>query len=293
MSFTPVIDQFSDEDFELDDDWKKLAEELLGETKSDIENKIKEFRTAAIESTELQEVAPVGGAERSDQYYTRFLRATNWVVPDALAMLINYYKLCRKYPKYMIDRTPGQLESYWASKMNGASITRDQHGRRVYFMRMHTWDTQKIPLEDMMLARTIMTDMLSQEVKTQIAGITYIYDLKGFEMRHVKQFGREDLRFLGEFKSGAFPIWIRAIHFINTPKVVDIIYNLGKPFIGKRVKDFINFHGSNLSSLHAMIPKACLPEDLGGEAGEFDNRACVKACLDKEEYYKKMRDGFA
>ena len=27
--------------------------------------------------------------------------------------------------------------------------------------------------------------------------------------------------------------------------------------------------------------------------GEFDNRACVKACLDKEEYYKKMRDGFA
>jgi len=291
-AFAVAEDQFGDNGEGLDEDWKRLAYELVGEKEEEYGTKLSELRSALVKSKALQEVAPAGETEKNDQYYVRFLRACNWSVPNTVEMLTSFYKMLRKYPQYTLDLTASQLDHVWKAQMNGSILKRDQHGRRFYFYRVHKWDVDVVPITDLFIAKLLIFDMLTQEPKTQVAGITLVYDVKGFEAQHLRKFGLAEVRFFAEFLSGSFPVWIRQIHIVNNPKILDVLYNLILPFLGKRIRNNIIFHGSNLEKLHAVVPKETLPTDLGGTEGEFDNSECVKAILDREVEFCNFRNSF-
>lgn len=48
----------------------------------------------------------------------------------------------------------------------------------------------------------------------------------------------------------------------------------------------IQFHGSNLKTLHDKISPRILPEEFGGEAGPMDNVSLVAAMLKKEHDFR-------
>lgn len=291
-TFPLEIDTFGNEDTELNEEWKKLAEDLLGEKEEEIKQKLIEIRTAVSESEDIKKIGPKGLDEQSDQYFVRFLRAANWSVPSAVSLMTCHYKMCRHFPQFMFRKQASELSHVWESRLNGSILSRDQHGRRVYFFRVHKWDADTATVADLYISKTIMFDMMLQEAKTQVAGITVVYDFKGYEMRHFTKFGLNELRFIGEFVSGGFPVWIRHIHVINNPKLLDITFNLTKPFLSKRIRNNITFHGTDLNSLHDAVPRALLPEDIGGETDDVDNTDCVRAAMDRQEEYKKFIDSF-
>jgi len=294
IKFPVEVDQFkSDDDDELDNKWKKFAEELIGEKKELIEKKIVEFRAAAAENHELREISPVNVNDQNEQFCIRYLRAGSWSIPDSVALLLNHYTLCRTYPKYMFAKTASQLQTLWTVKTHSVLLRRDTNGRRVYIFRFVQWDTEKIAMDDICNAMAVLFDVMMQEVKTQIAGVTLIYDIKGFGTNHLRKFGKDELKFFGAFRSGGVPVNVRQIHVVNNHKLINVLYSLVKPFITKEVQEKVLFHGSDLTELHKYVPRVLLPESLGGEAGELDNSDCVKAAMEREFEYKKFGASFS
>lgn len=292
VSFPVQIDPFGKGAEELDEEWKQLAAEVVGEKQEEVEAKVAAFREAVLECESLRELRPGAPSQLEHQYCLRFLRAANWSVEEALNLLTLHYKLCSQYPQFTSVKTASQIKEIWESKLNGCSIKRDQHGRRLYFYRIHKWDADNITMADLFVSKSILFDMMVQEAKTQVAGVTMVYDVKGFEAKHLKKWGLDELRFFGDFISGAFPVWIRHIHIVNNPKLLDVLHKLIKPFLGKRIRNSIIFHGSNLESLHKMVPRELLPQDLGGEQGELNNDDSVQAAMEREEQFKQYNATF-
>lgn len=291
-TFPIQIDPFSTGDDELDAEWKQLAKELIGENEEETEAKVEQFRSAVLETASLRDLRPGASTQLDQKYCVRFLRAANWSVVEAVNLVTLHYKMCHQYPQFTSSKSASQIDQIWQSKLNGCSLKRDQHGRRLYFYRIHKWDADKITMQDLFNSKTILFDTMIQEQKTQVAGITMVYDVKGFEAKHLGKWGLDELRFFGEFISGGFPVWIRNIHIVNNPRLLDVLYKLIKPFLGKRIRNSIIFHGSNLNSLHKMVPLEMLPEDLGGEEGDLNNDDSVRAALEREEDFRQYNATF-
>lgn len=290
--FPVQIDPFSNGDGELDAEWKQFAKEIIGENEEETDGKVEQFRTAVQETASLRDLRPGASAQLDQKYCVRFLRAANWSVDEAVNLLTLHYKMCQQYPQFTSSKSASQVDGIWQSKLNGCSLKRDQNGRRLYFYRIHKWDADKITMKDLFNSKTILFDAMIQEPKTQVAGVNMVYDVKGFAAKHLGKWGLDELRFFGEFISGGFPIWIRQIHIVNNPKLLDVLYKLIKPFLGKRIRNSILFHGSNLNSLHKMVPCEMLPEDLGGEEGDLNNDDSVRAAMEREEALRQYNETF-
>lgn len=68
----------------------------------------------------------------------------------------------------------------------------------------------------------------------------------------------------------AAPFKIVQNHFINCGSIMDRLFSLMKPFIKKEVLETIKFH-SSLESLYDTIPRANLPQELGGNLGNIED----------------------
>ena len=80
------------------------------------------------------------------------------------------------------------------------------------------WNPDKVFLDDFYASAYVYLEMVSREVKTQIAGVTVINDVSGFGFKHLRQLGLENVRAIIAFMNGAFPIWFRKIHIVNQPR---------------------------------------------------------------------------
>ena len=64
-----------------------------------------------------------------------------------------------------------------------------------------------------------MAEMISDEVKSQIAGVTLVADASGYGFKQVRNFGLSDAKVMAAFLTYSFPLWFRSIHVVNAPKV--------------------------------------------------------------------------
>merc|ERR1719431_512764 len=110
----------------------------------------------------------------------RFLRAANWRVEEALAILKTYMSLGEEYQAYCVRAVPTLLDKVWEADINCMLERRDQYGRRVFIYRLGRWDPDTVPLEDFFASSYVLLELVAREVRTQIAGITIVNDLSGF-----------------------------------------------------------------------------------------------------------------
>ncbi|XP_032686006.1 uncharacterized protein LOC116851075 [Odontomachus brunneus] len=99
-----------------------------------------------------------------------------------------------------------------------------------------------------------------------VLGNIYVGDATGFTMAHV---GRINLALMKKFiyyVENAMPIRLKQIHIINTTPVMEVLYNIIKPFVSEELKNLIHFHTS-LESAKKYFPIEALPNELGGKAG--------------------------
>lgn len=64
----------------------------------------------------------------------------------------------------------------------------------------------------------------------------------------------------------AYPVKLKEVHIINVSPLVDTIINFVRPFLKEKIRQRIHFH-SNVDSLYKHVPKAMLPKEYGGDAG--------------------------
>ena len=155
-----------------------------------------------------------------------------------------------------------RLDKVWSAQLNTVCKSRDKFGRRVVILNLGKWDPSKIPVEDWFASTYVLLEVLTREVKTQIAGLTVILNCEGFSFTHIRfriivtikgvitfnccllrHLGVDEVRLASAFLSGSFPLWVRRIHFVNQPKIFEILMKVVKPFLTETAKDVLVFHG--------------------------------------------------
>lgn len=65
------------------------------------------------------------------------------------------------------------------------------------------------------------------------------------------------------------PFRIEAVHIINQGWAFDMFFKIFKPFLNKKMRSRIFFHGTDMESLHKHIDKTHLPRKFGGVMDDY------------------------
>jgi len=296
MEFPIVRDMFNieadkEEDGGLDPVWVDLAERLLKEDPRERAEKVASFRAAISAEPSLKNRMGFNNLpmdKGTEGLMVRFLRSGSWKVEEALKILMAYCSLGEEYQVYVEKAVPSGLDSVWKKRLNTMCEKRDGHGRRVYIFRLGKWDPDTLPVEEFYASAYVLLELVAREVKTQIAGVTVIADIKGFSLKHIRNLGIDQIRCIAAFLTGGFPLWFRRIHVVNYPRIFNVLFNMIGPFLNERIRSNIIFHGSDLSDLHKEVAPEILPSDLGG-SGDLDNTAAVATAKQLDEHYKELQ----
>ena len=79
-----------------------------------------------------------------------------------------------------------RLDKVWSAQLNTVCKSRDKFGRRVLILNLGKWDPTSIPVEDWFAATFVLLEVLTREVKTQIAGLTVVLNCDGFGFTHIR-----------------------------------------------------------------------------------------------------------
>jgi len=270
----------------LDKKWFDIAELQLGEDKNARQKKLSDFKNLLYADPKFSKfMTPT--LLQSDTYLNIYLRAGAWDVTAALAVLNNFYSLGLNYKPYVEMSFPSKLGHVWREQLNTVCEKRDRFGRRVLLMRLGKWDPDTIPVEHFFASVFVLLEMVTREVKTQIAGLTVVIDVQGLSFKHIRNLGINEIRLAAAFLQGSFPLWVRKIHIVNQPRIWSVLMNVAKPFLSENAKDGLVMHGHDLTSFHHEVPPELLWSDIGG-AGPFDNTAAVTAVNNMEEHFQEL-----
>lgn len=245
-----------------------------------VESKDKKEELLSLVKAAFQE--PVKETVLAEENLTRYLRCCNWNVQEARDMFLSSVQLVRDYPQYSL--APSACPLACAAVPVWVSPNRDSNGSRVVFLRLGQWDPSSVPTEQLYSLTFALFRLISTEPKTQVGGCIIIADLTGFGFKHLRALGIAELRCLGSFLSGCFPVWFRNIHFVNNPRLFNTLFSILKGFLSENIKNCTKFHGSSTKELVSLLPAKLLPIELGGECTEaqLESHQCLDA-LDKHE----------
>jgi len=160
----------------------------------------------------------------------------------------------------------------------------------VAFFGVELWDTQSVSLDEIIVASILLLEEMIETEETQKNGVVLIADMTGLKFRHILQGTPSRILRILSVLQGNYPIKCKGLHSVNEPDWVPKVLSFAKRFFSQKLQERVHFHGSNLESLHNLIPKRSLPTDLGGECdGWMDaiDHKMIQRCFSKEEYYAK------
>jgi CRAL/TRIO domain len=70
-----------------------------------------------------------------------------------------------------------------------------------------------------------------------------------------------------KFTQEAFPVKLKKIHLINVSPVLNKVLLVLRPFMNSRVRNSMNFHLPNTTTMFDDVPQELLPNEYGGKAG--------------------------
>jgi len=263
-----------------------MAVELLNEVESERKEKMAKFLEMYRADPQIAKwrVPEDGDKWERDEHLIKFLRAASWDTQTALTILQTYLNSGKLYTGIVKVAIPKQLEHVWKKKLTAATEYRDQYGRRIFIYRPGIWNPDEVNVNEFLASSYVTFELMAEEMKNQIAGVTCVCDLYGFGFKQLRNIGIEQIKCMTSFMSGAFPLWVRKIHVVNNPRLFSVVHNMMKPFLDERVKDNMVFHGSDFTELHKEVPSYLLPDTMGGP-GELENEVCVKLLLERNQHY--------
>lgn len=114
--------------------------------------------------------------------------------------LLNYYiRELHIHPQYFTNAHPRQIEHVTNSNLASLLPHRDQYGRRVFIFRVKDWSPESVPINDFYAISFMMAELAAIEPKTQVAGVTAIWDVDGMTMKMMKSVNMEDEKNISVF----------------------------------------------------------------------------------------------
>ncbi|KAL0158170.1 hypothetical protein M9458_046246, partial [Cirrhinus mrigala] len=109
-------------------------------------------------------------------------------------------------------------------------------------------------------------------------GIVILVDYAGVGLSQASNPGPLLAKKVVSILQDGFPIRIKAVNIINEPRIFKGIFAIIKPFLKEKMAERYVLHGSDLASLHRVIPQSVLPQEL-------DMSAWSRTLLEAEEEF--------
>ncbi|XP_063702006.1 clavesin-1-like [Culicoides brevitarsis] len=222
-----------------------------------------------------------------DIYITRWLTILDWNPTAAFKRLTRYHKFRKEHPDWHFTRHVSAYDQLLKRNIAVMLPHRDKHGRRVYLMHASKMDTSEVTIEEMGQIDTIWFESILDEAETQQNGVTIIIDMKDVKWRLFKWLTPQNSYYSSVFAEVA-PVKAYDIHLVNTSNFVYKFMKIVMPFMMKGVLRKMNFHSSDLRTLHEALGRDCLPPQYGGPAENAINydelrRKLYKTLEEKEK----------
>ncbi|GAA6095922.1 alpha-tocopherol transfer protein-like isoform X1 [Tachysurus ichikawai] len=220
-----------------------------------------------------------------DAFLLRFLRARKFDYDRALQLLLNYHSSRRTWPEVFQDLKPSAVKHVLELGFLTVLPRPDPQGRYILCLRPGKWTPNDYPFVDNIRAIYLTLEKLIQPEESQVNGIVILVDYTGVGLSQASNPGPLLAKKVVSILQDGFPIRIKAVNIINEPRIFKGIFAIIKPFLKEKMAERFVLHGSDLSSLHRVIPRSVLPQEYGGVDGRLDRTAWTRTLLEAEEEF--------
>ncbi|KPI97093.1 PREDICTED: alpha-tocopherol transfer protein-like isoform X1 [Papilio xuthus] len=249
IAFAAEVSRFEDPEFE------EHARRNCNEDSRTRQRAIEELRNMVYERGECHP------RRMDDAYLLRFLRCRRFIPALAHKLMIRYEEF-RSKNSYLYDCSAFGLQK--VKHVYGGTLPESPVNGRITLMRFGKWDTEAVPIVDVVRCALIMDEIAVMQPKLQILGVTIIVDLEGLSVRHVRQLTPTIAGQIVSLMGVNFPLLMHGLHIINYNWILHTFFYVFKQFIPSAAWSRMHFHGYDMSSLHKHIDPTALPPEYGG-----------------------------
>jgi len=279
------FDSFASKDEGLSDAWKDRAAKELNEDPDKLESELRDLWEFLDSNKKLFENLP-----RDEKFLQKFIRAKSHDMEKVKEMLTRYCIARTKFKENYRSSLPSASVNTFSYQIQTVLLHRDKQARRVFLFRVGNWDPSIVSKEELFSANYLCLELMAREPKTQISGISALVDMEGLSWSHWMQMSMDYIQSMVGMVQNSFPIRFKEIHIINESPIFQVAYALVKPFLTEKMQQRLMFHGSSKESLEKIIPARILPQEMGGEAGQFSNQELLTELLGMEEFFIQMQN---
>lgn len=222
-----------------------------------------------------------------DDFLLIFLRPCHFYPESALKMMRRIADFKKNNHPLMHNLFPiDEKISFTDHEIVNVLTNKDHKGRRVLIMNCgKAWDPKQINAEKMFRLFFLVHLVAQLETSTQINGVVIIMDFEGLSLKQVRALSPSFSKLLLTFIQEAVPLRMKEVHIIKQPYIFNMVWTLFKPFIGEKLRNRLEFHGSDMKKLHKYIHPDYLPKNYGGNLpainyGSNDWYPCIEKYLD-------------
>ncbi|XP_068622544.1 clavesin-1-like [Battus philenor] len=249
IAFQAEVSRFEDPEFE------DYARRNCNEDPKTRDHAIAQLRSMVYERGECHP------RRMDDAYLLRFLRCRRFIPALAHKLMVRYEEFRRKND-YLYHCSAFGLQK--VKNVYGGTIPESPVNGRITLMRFGKWDTEAVPIMDVVRCALIMDEIAVMQPKLQILGVTIIVDLEGLSVRQVSHLTPTIASQIVSLMGVSFPLLMHGLHIINYNWFLNTFFYIFKQFIPGAAWDRMYFHGYDMSSLHKHIDPAYLPPEYGG-----------------------------
>ena len=181
--FPIVLDAFKDYQYVTiesikDENWRILADEIMGETE---EKRIKGIKSLKMLAKDENLVLPFLQDEKiswkekvilEHRFWMMVLRSGGMNPEDGLKVLKNCLSMMTDNPQYFAaSNPPVRLDYVFQQQIHNMLEHRDQYGRRVYIYRPGKWNPDKVGFNEVFCVGYALSELVALETKYSLIKI--------------------------------------------------------------------------------------------------------------------------
>ncbi|KAL6256813.1 hypothetical protein P5V15_011753 [Pogonomyrmex californicus] len=221
-----------------------------------------------------------------DSFLALFLHSNYYQMEPTKNTIENYYTIRTHAPEFFSDRDPlGGKELRQAFQVQIGTLLKEttKNGYRIVYGTLLNADPSLYVYNDSVKLNMMLNDVwLLTEGTTN--GYIFLSDVSKLSFGHIARMNPLSLKKLLHYIQEAVPIRLIEMHILNAPSAMEVLMNMTKPFMTKKMIDMIHFH-SSLETLPEYIPIDALPNEMGGKAGSIHELAKIE--IKKLEDYRE------
>ncbi|XP_012287649.1 retinol-binding protein pinta isoform X2 [Orussus abietinus] len=213
-------------------------------------------------------------SNQDDFFILRFLRCCKFDVEKAKKKLENYQQLRSGTPEWFSNRDPSlpALREIFRLGVFLPLRKLDNGGRVVIIIRGTVHDPRQHQMADVLKVCLMILDVAAREnVPLSLYGTSVILDMQNATLGHALQLTPGVIKRLVHSWQGCYPIRIHSMDFINGPAYLNVVLNIFKSFMNKKLRSRVCIRKSFDDVLRDKIPIECLPLEYGGTDGSIDD----------------------